>query len=100
MYSEALGAGSQKQLPRYNHDSLGMSLYYASIFFRKEEFKPSPHVQKILEFLIGKCAKRYPVETCPLCGKVTLPDDPKVSKRLWKSLCRMVQLSFILLFKS
>nr|CAB3261955.1 uncharacterized protein LOC100177726 [Phallusia mammillata] len=44
---------------------------------KKPEFKPSPHVQKVLEFLTKHCAKRYPIEMCPICGKRTLPENPE-----------------------
>ncbi|CAK8683370.1 uncharacterized protein LOC143450893 [Clavelina lepadiformis] len=44
---------------------------------KKSEFSPSPHIKKVMEFLIKGCAKRYPLETCPLCDDLTLPEDPK-----------------------
>jgi len=45
---------------------------------RMPEFQPSPHVKKVFEFLVKYCAKRYPVEVCPICGEQTLPGDPSV----------------------
>lgn len=41
-----------------------------------EKFEPGPSVEAICRFLIEN-VRRYPVETCGLCDKRALADDPK-----------------------
>lgn len=50
------------------------------LWFRAPPFQPKVHLREVIEFLIKKCVKRYPTETCPLCNKCPLPSDPSVSK--------------------
>jgi hypothetical protein len=39
-------------------------------------FVPSPSLQKVADFIVTDCVRRYPKEVCPLCNERALPEDP------------------------
>lgn len=43
---------------------------------KETPFVPKPSIRPVCEYLIRKCVKQYPRETCPLCKKPILPGDP------------------------
>ena len=45
---------------------------------RAPPFSPSPSLQKVADFIVTDCVRRYPKEECPLCNERALPMDPSV----------------------
>ena len=53
------------------------------LYFRDPPFVPKPSIRPVCEYLIKDCMKRYPLESCPLCKKQILPEDPTVSSTVF-----------------
>ncbi|XP_068745402.1 uncharacterized protein [Montipora capricornis] len=40
-------------------------------------FEPKPSLKLVCDFLVAECVRACPRETCPICQKRALPEDPK-----------------------
>lgn len=44
-------------------------------------FEAKPSIRPVLEYISSQCVHKFPVETCPCCGKPALAEDPEQCER-------------------
>ncbi|XP_068710102.1 uncharacterized protein [Montipora foliosa] len=50
---------------------------YHTAAVRNPPFEPKPSLKLVCDFLVAECVRVCPRETCPICQKRALPEDPK-----------------------